>query len=166
MGIFDKLKKNKETINNAVEKNVRQNNIPINFVLLKSNDWSKENIINNIKNDWNIDVKDTSGKDDAIFADVNNAQIILSFMDARIPNNEAEFYAKANFMWKQAEEVVHTHKSHILVSITGSVDIKEKEQLLVKLCSSCLKLENAVALYSDKAVYEPKFYIERRRQIC
>lgn len=148
-----------------ISKNNDKGNIPISFVLLNNSNWSKEKIIKTIKDDWNIDVKDTSDKDDIIFSDINNAKIVLSFMNARIPNNEAEFYAKANFMWKQAEEVVHTHKCHILVSITGSVDIKEKEELLVKISSSCLKLENAIALYSDKAVYEPKFYIESSKVI-
>ena len=92
-------------------------------------------------------------------------KIVISFMDFRIPNNETQFYAQTNYLWKNAEQTVSTHKAHIVVSILGGENVKETEELLVKISSSCLKQHNAIALYSDRVVYEPQFYIDKSGMI-
>lgn len=68
-------------------------------------------------------------------------------------------------MEKNAEQTVSTHKAHIIMGVMGEENIKEKEKLLVKISSSCLKQHNAIALCSNGAVYEPQFYIETSEMI-
>ncbi len=158
MGLFNFFKRKK--VNNKNKCKTNKDRPCISFVLLSQTIWSKQKLIDDIRTDWNLIIDDVADKDDTICGNINNIRIFISFIDSRIPNNEAEYNAKANYLWKNAEQTVSTHKSYIIIGIMGEENVKEKEELLVKISSSCLKQHNAVALYSDGVIYEPKFYIE------
>lgn len=50
-----------------------------------------------------------------------------------IPNNEAEYYANFNFMWKDALEQTQKHKAHLLVSVLSQSESKlDQAKLLLK----------------------------------
>ena len=64
-------------------------------------------------------------------------------------------------MWRDGEEIVKKHKAQLVVSILGDCpDIIEKAKLYVKLTVTALKQENALALYSEGAVYSPEMYCD------
>ena len=163
MGLFKFFKRKKVNNKNTYKKNT--DNIALNFVLLNQKNWSKRKLINDIKADWNLIISDSENKEDIIHENINNMRILISFINSKIPNNEAESCAKLNYLWKNAEQTVSTHKAHIIMGVMGEENIKEKEKLLVKISSSCLKQHNAIALCSDGAVYEPQFYIETSEMI-
>lgn len=136
------------------------------FVLLSSEEWDKQKLIDDLKADWNIVLEDTNDEKDnekykdVLVSEADGFMLGVSFMPFPVPDGEAEYYAKANYMWKTAEEVTKSHKAQILISIMGGeqADMKKSGRLFVKAVDSCLKQENAIAVYSDGAVYEPQFY--------
>ncbi len=134
----------------------------LSFVLLDSVDWFKDKLINDLKKDWDFNISaessDEEGYGDVFVADISGMRLAVGFMGAPVPNGEAEHFASANYMWKEAVSVTKKQKAHIIIAILGDAAPKEKGLLLVKAVSSCLKQHNAIAVFSDGIVYEPKMY--------
>lgn len=137
------------------------------FVLLNSYDFDPDQIKANLKNDWGILIRedseenpDVSNETTMVF-DVDGMMVAVSFIDAPVPNGEAEHYAKTNYMWPEAAEVTKTHVAQILLAIIdrGKTPV-EAATLFTKAASSCLKLENAVGIYTSETVFQPEFYID------
>lgn len=130
------------------------------FVLLSQNQWDKKKFISDFKTDWNIDLSDND-TDDALVATIDEMTLAAAIMPAPVPNGEAEHYANANYMWKDAVKAAQNHKAHILISVLGKdTDLLERGKLFTKAVSSCLKQQNAIAVYTDGTVFQPSFYTE------
>lgn len=95
-----------------------------------------------------------------VFAQCGGAIVTLALMPAPVPGGEAEHYAKGNYMWREAEETVKGHKAHIIVGVVGNETAINKGKLFVKAACTCLRLSSALALYTDGAVYQPRFYLD------
>ncbi len=135
----------------------------IGFVLLSSTQWDMNKFVNDFNKDWGIDVSpDTSDKSEEkniIVSDVNGMRLAISFMDAPVPNKEADYYAGANYMWQDAVSVTASHKAQILVAVLGEEASEiEKAKLFTKAVSSALSQENALCVYTDGAVHPVEFY--------
>lgn len=137
------------------------------FVLLSENEWSKEKFLADLKADWGINIPLQEDEEkELLYADAEGFRIVVSLMPYPVPNGEAEHFAKANYMWRDAEKVVAGHKAQILVCILGdNPDIMAKGRLFVKIACCALKQEKALALYSEGAVYEPRMFIDCSRMI-
>lgn len=121
-------------------------------VLLSENKWDIRKLINDCSTDWNIELSDDN--DSSLVVMMGDITLAVAFMPVPVPNEEAEYYASANYMWKDAVEVTKSHKAHILVSVLGKdADLLDKGKLFTKVVSSCLKQENAIAVYTDGAVF-------------
>lgn len=130
------------------------------FVLLSNSQWDVNQLINDCKTDWDIELPDDS-KDNTLVAMMGNMTLAIALMPTPVPNEEAEHNAGANYMWKDAVEVSKSHKAHILVSVLGKdANLLDRGKLFTKVVSSCLKQENAIAVYTDGVVFQPKFYLE------
>lgn len=183
MGLFGRKKKDiiKETYapeqgqeQESIKKITRDNRDPsgsfMGFVLLSEAAWDRDKFIDDLKNDWDIDISAEKGEeDDIIYADADGFRMVLGLMPGPIPNGEAEHFAKANYMWRDAVETVESHRAHLLITVLGDdlkdvpdkdANIKAKGRLFVKVVCAVLKQETALALYSEGAVYEPKMYLE------
>jgi len=129
-------------------------------VLLSKNQWDMKKLISDCKADWNIELEDNS-KGDVLVAVIGDITLAVALMPAPVPNEEAEYYAEANYMWPNAVEVTKSHKAHVLVSVFGrDVNLLERGKFFTKIVSSCLKQKNAIAVYTDGAVFQPQFYCE------
>lgn len=132
----------------------------VGFVLLSENHWDKNKFINDFKTDWGIELIDNSD-DDVVVIRVGDMTLAASFIPVPVPDGEAEQNAAANYMWKGAVEAAKNHKAHILVAVLGDkADLLERGKLFTKAASSLLKQENAIAIYTEEAVFEPDFYRE------
>lgn len=130
------------------------------FVLLSQNQWDKKKFISDFETDWGIDLSDNDG-DDALVATIADMTLAVAIMPAPVPNGEAEHYAGANYMWKGAVEAAQNHKAHILISVLGKdAGLLERGKLFTKAVASCLKQQNAIAVYTDGTVFQPQFYTE------
>ena len=88
------------------------------FVLLSQNEWDIKKLINDCKADWNIEIP-YDGNEEALVAVMGDVTLAVAIMPAPVPNQEAEHYAGANYMWKDAVEVTKSHKAHLMVSVLG-----------------------------------------------
>ncbi|MDR0767822.1 MAG: DUF4261 domain-containing protein [Methanosarcinales archaeon] len=135
------------------------------FVLLNSYDFDPEQIKSILKNDWDIFVREEESADAAdetsLIFEVDNMTTAISFIEAPVPNGEAEHYAETNYMWPGAAAAAKAHVAQILLAVIdrGQPPI-DAGILFTKIAASCLKLENAVGIYTSGTVFQPEFYID------
>lgn len=131
------------------------------FVLLSDNQWDTNKFIHDFRADWNIEMPAEESKDGTLVVTIGDMTLATALMPGPVPDGEAEHYAAANYMWPEAVEVVGHHQAHILISVFGKdTDLRERGKLFTKAVSSCLKQPNALAVYTDGAVFQPEFYRE------
>lgn len=133
----------------------------VGFTLLSDEKWDKEQFISDLKTEWDIDaVEDGEKSDDTLIFDVGDMFAAVSLFQAPIPNGEAEENAESNYLWQGAVEAAKSHKAHIVVAVMGKdTDLMERGKLFVKLISCCCRQKNAVGVYTNGTVFEPKLYI-------
>ncbi|MCI8360818.1 MAG: DUF4261 domain-containing protein [Clostridiales bacterium] len=130
------------------------------FVLLADNSWDKEQLVRDLREEWNIDAEeDGDSSEDALVFSVGDKMAAVSLMPAPIPGGEAEACAENNYMWPQAVETARAHQAHIMVAVLGGDDsIIERGKLYTKLLACCCKQKNATGVYTSGVVFEPRFY--------
>ena len=163
LNMFGKKKMSKEEnhIDPQGSNNAKNDGKSVGFVLLEDNSWDKEKFYADMKSEWNIDIDDDHPDDkDVVYVNVEGFNLVIGLMPTPIPNGEAEYFAKANYMWKGAEQEVARHGAHLLVTLLGDGDMLDKARLYVKITSALLMQENAIALYSEGAVYQPKMFLD------
>lgn len=99
------------------------------------------------------------GVDARIFSNSNGLNLVLGYMDFRVPEGEAEENAKYNYMWKEALETTKTHTAHEIVTIMGEGNIKEQAMFYAKAVSTLCRMENNIGVYANGVVYEPKMFM-------
>lgn len=132
----------------------------VGFILLSEASADMGKLAEDLKKNIGMDVSyDEASDKNSIVISSGETLIAVSYMPLPIPNGEAEYYARANYMWHEAENIVKGHKAHIIATVLGEGrDALEKGKLFVKTVSACLDQEYACAVYSDGAVFEPEFY--------
>ena len=145
------------------------------FVLLNSVEFDAEQVKAHLKNDWGIlfneETADSADSDDSDSdSDFSGSSFVLehggmmaaaSLIEVPVPNGEAERFAETNYMWPDAVSKTQTHVAQILVTVLFSEQPPiEAAKLFSKVVSCCLKLENAVGVYTSGTVFQPEFYID------
>lgn len=130
------------------------------FVLLGKQSWDKRKFYKDIKNDWDITLEENKVKPGMVISRAGNCVVTVAFMPKPIPNGEAEKFAAGNYLWPDAVKTVKTHKSHIIVSVLGNTNNKEKATIYTQVVSSLLRQSGALAVYSEAAVYQPEFFAD------
>ncbi|MCL2874478.1 MAG: DUF4261 domain-containing protein [Defluviitaleaceae bacterium] len=146
----------------------KQNKVSIlpNFVLLDSAELDIDLFIKDFQDEWGIKIPamDENVEKDSEFpmivVEFDNMKIVVSLMPAPIPNGEAVDNAKTNFRWPNAVEVAESHKAHVLIIVMplGEQSLLEVATLQTKLCVTCLKQPNAIAINAAGTVFDPDFY--------
>ncbi|WP_332646022.1 DUF4261 domain-containing protein [Lysinibacillus sp. 54212] len=138
------------------------------FILLNSSECDLEAIKSNLSNDWNISssmVEDEENskesKEGTLVFEVDDCLLAVSFVDAPVPDGEAEHFAQGNYLWKEAVEVTKTHVAQIILAVfTRSGSPLDSGKLFTKLAASCLKLPNAIGIYTCGTVFQPEMYLD------
>lgn len=131
------------------------------FVLLSEAKLDKQKLFADLKNDWGIEITDApEHTDDVIYADINGNRLVIGLMPTPVPDGEAEYWAKGNYMWDNAETIVAEHKAHVIVALLGSGDLTERGRLFVKAVCALMKQEGVIAFYNEGAVFPPKMYLD------
>lgn len=167
MGLFDLLRKKKtETVPSNSNENTKNKGSFLSFVLLDEPVFSLEQLVSDLKEDWNIDIK----KDDKAEMDLENVTAVFSvdnmlatigLIPAPVPDDEAVHNAETNFRWKEAVEVAKSHRAHLVVAVLSQdKPMMEAGTLLVKLGAACLKQQHAIAINTAGTVMEPNVYKE------
>jgi len=132
------------------------------FALLSEAALDTAKLVSDLKADWGIDIPDDfKTEEDVIYADVDGYRVVIGLIPAPVPDGEAEYWAKANYMWKDAAEITASHKAHVIIAILGSDDdTVKKGNIFVKVVCAVMKQESAVAFYNEGAVFPPKMYLD------
>lgn len=132
------------------------------FALLSKPELDKEKFVADLKADWEIDISnDSKPEDDIIYADVDGYRVVVALIPSPVPDGEAEYWARANYMWQDAVEVTASHKAHVIIAILGSDDDPVKKgNIYVKAVCAMMKQENVIAFYNEGAVFPPKMYLD------
>lgn len=136
------------------------------FVLLNSPECDLEQVKANLLRDWSISCSPEDGsaeeeKEGMLVFEAEGCMIAVSFINAPVPDGEAEHYAQGNYLWPEAAEVTQTHVAQLILAVLKrSASPLDSGKVYAKLAASCLKLPNAVGLYSSGTVFQPEFYID------
>ena len=139
------------------------------FVLLNSPECDLDQVKKNLLQDWNISCSTEDGEDQnageekegILVFEVDGFTLAVSFVDAPVPDGEAEHNAQANYLWPEAAEVVKTHVAQIILAVfTRSGSPLDSGRLYTKLAASCLKLPNAIGIYMSGTVFQPQLFLE------
>ncbi len=132
------------------------------FVLLNSHECDLKQVKANLLEDWGISCPPVEGEEDGTLVfESDDCTLAVSFINAPIPDGEAEHYAQGNYLWPEAEEVTKTHVAQMILAVfSKSNSALDSGAMYTKLASSCLKLPNAIGLYSTGTVFQPEMFIE------
>ncbi|HZG17038.1 MAG TPA: DUF4261 domain-containing protein [Candidatus Bathyarchaeia archaeon] len=139
------------------------------FVLLNTTECDLEQVKANLLQDWNIPCSPETEeerdpeeeKEGVLVCNVDNFTLALTFVDAPVPNGEAEYYAQGNYLWPEAADVTKTHIAHIIVAVFNrSGSPLDSGRMYTKLASSCLKLPNAIGIYTSGTVFQPELFLD------
>ena len=130
------------------------------FILLSRGKWDKEQFIRDMKEKWDITVKEDEDKsDDTVVFDVGDMIAAVSLFPFPIPDGEAEINAENNYMWPDAVNAAREHRAHIMVAVLGKEEnIFERGKLFTKLTAACCRQKYAAGVYTSGVVFEPRFY--------
>lgn len=141
---------------NAEEKNF------LAFVLLANAEWDWDLLRLDLEEQWHIPVKEEAERNTLIF-EYENKRAVISCIDARIPNQEAEINASNNVMWTFAKEAAQAHQAQLLVNVSGEDSLLEKGKLLTEILACCSIQPNVLGIYASGTVFEPGFYEDAAR---
>lgn len=139
------------------------------FVLLSSPECDLDLVKKLLIQDWSISCHPEEGvnrnpneeKEGTLVFEVDDFTVALSFIEAPIPDGEAEHHAQSNYLWPEAVEVTKTHTAQIIVAVLNrSGSILDSGRLYTKLAASCLKLPNAIGIYTSGTVFQPEFFLD------
>lgn len=137
-------------------KNAQEKNF-LAFVLLANAEWDWDLLRLDLEEQWHIPVKEEVEKETLIF-EYENKKALVSLIDARIPNQEAEINASNNVLWSGAKDAAQAHQAQLLVSVSGEDSLLEKGKLLTEILACCSIQPNVLGIYASGTVFEPGFY--------
>ena len=134
----------------------------VGFVLLSEVEWDKEQLIRDLKEEWNIDATeddDDEVSDDSLVFQIGDMIAAASLMQMPVPDGEAEENAESNYMWPEAVNAAKAHKAHIMVAVMGKeASLVKRAELYVKLAACCCRQKRATGIYTSGTVFEPSFF--------
>lgn len=136
-----------------------EKNVFVGFVLLGGDEFDLKKLTVDIGKCFGTAAPEAE-KDNITVTEHNGCMASFMYVPKPVPNGEAEHYARGNYMWKEALAVTKQHRTQIIVSVMGGESPIERGKVFVKAVLAALGQENALAVYTDGAVYEPKFYRE------
>lgn len=132
------------------------------FVLLANAEWDWDLLRLDLEEQWHIPVKEEVEKETLIF-EYENKKAVISCIDARIPNQEAEINASNNVLWAGARDAALAHQAQLLVNVSGEDSLLEKGKLLTEILACCSIQPNVLGIYASGTVFEPGFYEDAAR---
>ena len=137
----------------------------VGFVLLSTPEFDVDGFRAVLKEDWGIecpeDVEDPEDEGTAIAFFEDGMMATVGLMEAKVPNEEAEYWANSNFMTREKSiAAAKSHNAHLLVAVLGGgSDPLKAGEFFVKIASACLKASNALGIYDCGTVWLPEDYI-------
>ena len=137
------------------------------FVLLKEAKWEPEKFEKDFEADWGTrltapESKDGDDRPTRVYTPEgtdDGAFFAVSLIDRCVPNEEAEYHARFNYMWRDAVAVTKTHQAHMIVTVMGHADPRASGTLFAKALATLCKWDNTIGVYYNDVVAEPRFMV-------
>ncbi len=131
-------------------------------ILLARKQYDAQKLAADLLNDWQMNIQPALAEDpNALVFKSQDILCTITYMPARVPDNEAARGAVFNTYFPDAVRVANTHKAHLLVVVLARKgQEKEAGRLLVKLSCACLKQPEATGIYTIGTVFAPQFYLQ------
>lgn len=136
------------------------------YALLSEGLWDREEFINTLKDDWDIDLThhidrqlDGDDSEDALIETIDNNIISVCFCESKMAPDEVMHRAQTNYFWLDAPEIVKHQQAYVRIGVLGTEkNALEASQLFVKLMASAAKQHFVLGIYANSTIYEPSFY--------
>lgn len=136
------------------------------FVLLEQIDFDFAKLKKKLEDKLDIKIADDNFNEEGVIFYYKNILVTLNLIKHPIPNNEAQYYAQFNFMWKDALEQTQKHKAHLLIAVLSQDQSKiNQAKLFTQIAALCLEDKHALGFYTGAVVLEPRFYIENAKML-
>ncbi|WP_411347964.1 DUF4261 domain-containing protein [Paenibacillus sp. WLX2291] len=129
------------------------------FALLNDDTFDATQLVEIMREQWGITIADLQPDDNMVF-ELGGMNVAIAHMPGPVPNREVEENCKFNVLWPEAEQVVATHQSHVIITVMGITDVLLGHALFTQLTSSILQLSNAIAYYAPPMVMSAESYVE------
>ncbi len=113
------------------------------------NTYSLNNVIQDLREYWSLEINDIAGDDTAAAFNANGEQVMIGYISCPIPDSEFEDLYDFASLWKEAKNDIAQHNQHALVIISpSSTSTVERFKLLTKVIASILRTsETAIGFY-------------------
>ncbi len=127
-------------------------------MLLKGRDFNFETFKNDLSNVWLIKLDEKSEEDGTRVFEVDSLRVTYKFVGDKVPNQGAEIAAARNFMWSESLIKTREHSSHVVITVSGNANAKQKGILFTKIMEIGCEQESVLGLYTNGTVYNPETY--------
>lgn len=129
------------------------------MVLLRDPDWDPAATAVALEEVWGMRLEGPEIGDDTLIAAVGGNILAVSLIRGPVPGEEAQDAASGNYMWPDGREEVSTHTAHLIVALVNHEgDPVECGLTFAKLVDCCLRTSDAVGVYENETVYQPRFF--------
>lgn len=142
MGLFSFLKKDKN-----IESN--RNSAILGMVLLEDrNSFDLKGTVSELKTKWKLKVNDNDADDKTAVLEIENYNVAIAVIPAKIPGEEVEKNAEFNYFWENGVEETSKHKGHIVLSILNAgKNVVQENLLYTKIVSAVLNHSKSIGIY-------------------
>jgi hypothetical protein len=142
MSLFDLFKKEPKSKD-------PENNILLAMPIFNNGDSYQINkVIENLKSQWNFEITDIEGDDEAASFNISGESIALANIPVQIPWGDIEGTAKYAYNWPSALKDLKGHTGHAILSIiTSQKSPVDRFRILSKVLGSIFITSNATAVY-------------------
>jgi hypothetical protein len=142
MGLFSLFKKEKKTESHT-------NSAILGMVLLEDpNSFDLKGTVNELKTKWKLKVNDNDADDKTAVLVIENYNVAIAVIPAKIPEEEVEKTAEYNYFWKNGVEETSKHQGHIVLSIMNAGKNSVQENLLYsKVASAVMNNSKSIGIY-------------------
>ncbi len=127
------------------------------FILLSKAQWDAEEVKRCLKEDWGITVTNKSKDENALI--FQEGEMAVSIALQKTPLTGIKERAARNILWPEAVDAAEAHKAALTILVMGGSDTKDTGILYAKLCASCLRIPQAIAVFTSDNVMEPNQFI-------
>ena len=120
------------------------------FIMLNEQSvFNEQKLKDQLIDDWGISfgISNYSEKEKDVTFELDGITIAVAEMPLPIPPGDLEFPIKTAWYWENAESDIKNHKYHLVVFCNGDISKKEAANIITKVATSLLKVENGVGVY-------------------
>ena len=125
-------------------------------------DWNR--LRQDLAADWEIPEESWVFVPDLLILDSPEGRVSVSLQTGPVEDEDLEYYAQLNYLWREAPERVQQHQAALVVSVRPFEQaLLAGGILLVKVAASCCRQSGVLGVCANSTVYQPELYQEEAK---